>query len=105
MHSKTLGDALDAWDIMRTDDAAVHTFFSAGPAGLPTQTAFSQSTRWPSLDRDREGGDGSARRQSLETDGIAPALKSLRQDGDQRGQVRGAGSVAAGWKCPGIDSP
>jgi dihydroxyacid dehydratase/phosphogluconate dehydratase len=50
VHSKTLGDALNAWDIMRTNDAAVHKFFSAGPAGIPTQTAFSQSTRWPSLD-------------------------------------------------------
>ena len=30
--------------------------FKAGPAGIPTQTAFSQSTRWPSLDADREHG-------------------------------------------------
>jgi dihydroxy-acid dehydratase len=41
---------------MRTDDAAVHKFYSAGPAGIPTQTAFSQSTRWPSLDNDRADG-------------------------------------------------
>jgi dihydroxy-acid dehydratase len=34
-------------------DAAVHGFFRAGPGGVPTQTAFSQSTRWPSLDLDR----------------------------------------------------
>jgi hypothetical protein len=26
-----------------TEDEAVHTFFRAGPAGIPTQTAFSQS--------------------------------------------------------------
>jgi dihydroxy-acid dehydratase len=30
--------------------------YLAGPAGIPTQTAFSQSTRWPSLDLDRETG-------------------------------------------------
>ncbi|WP_448287117.1 hypothetical protein, partial [Phormidesmis priestleyi] len=41
---------------MRTDNEAVHTFFKAGPAGIPTQQAFSQSTRWDSLDRDREQG-------------------------------------------------
>jgi dihydroxy-acid dehydratase len=41
---------------MRTDDTAVHTFFKAGPAGIPTQQAFSQSTRWESLDLDRENG-------------------------------------------------
>jgi dihydroxy-acid dehydratase len=56
IHSKTLGDALDNWDIARTDDAAVHKFYSAGPAGIPTQTAFSQDTRWPSLDADRANG-------------------------------------------------
>ncbi|MGB1142449.1 MAG: dihydroxy-acid dehydratase, partial [Halioglobus sp.] len=56
VHSATLGDALDNWDIVRTNDDAVHTFYSAGPAGIPTQTAFSQDTRWPSLDNDRAGG-------------------------------------------------
>ncbi|XGV96628.1 MAG: dihydroxy-acid dehydratase [Leptolyngbya sp. BL-A-14] len=56
VHSPTLKDALDRWDVMRTDDAAVHTFFKAGPAGIPTQQAFSQSTRWDSLDLDREQG-------------------------------------------------
>jgi dihydroxy-acid dehydratase len=34
----------------------VHTFYRAGPAGIPTQVAFSQSTRWPSLDLDRKEG-------------------------------------------------
>jgi len=56
VHSRTLGEALDQWDIMRTEDPAVHRFYQAGPAGIPTQTAFSQETRWPSLDQDRQGG-------------------------------------------------
>jgi dihydroxy-acid dehydratase len=56
VHSASMGEALDAWDIKRTDDDAVHRFYSAGPAGIPTQTAFSQDTRWPSLDDDRAGG-------------------------------------------------
>jgi dihydroxy-acid dehydratase len=56
VHSQTLKDALDRWDVMQTDDAAVHTFFKAGPAGIPTQQAFSQSTCWDSLDRDRATG-------------------------------------------------
>jgi dihydroxy-acid dehydratase len=49
-------DALDAWDIQRNPDEAVKTFFLAGPAGIPTQVAFSQATRWPSLDTDRAEG-------------------------------------------------
>ena len=56
VHSPTMGEALDAWDIVRTEDPEVHKFYSAGPAGIPTQTAFSQDTRWPSLDADRAGG-------------------------------------------------
>jgi dihydroxy-acid dehydratase len=56
VHSPNMGDALDNWDIVRTDNADVHKFFSAGPGGIPTQTAFSQDTRWPSLDNDREDG-------------------------------------------------
>ena len=56
VHSKTLGDALARWDIRRTSDAAVHTFFKAAPGGVPTQVAFSQERRWESLDLDREKG-------------------------------------------------
>ncbi|MEQ5836884.1 dihydroxy-acid dehydratase [Marinobacter sp. NFXS9] len=56
VHSPTLADALTDWDIMRQPSEAVVEFFKAGPAGIPTQQAFSQSTRWPSLDGDRENG-------------------------------------------------
>jgi dihydroxy-acid dehydratase len=56
VHSKTMKDALDAWDIARNPADAVKTFYMAGPAGIPTQVAFSQSTRWPSLDTDRAEG-------------------------------------------------
>ncbi len=56
VHSKSLSAALDKWDIVNNRDAKVAEFFKAGPAGIPTQTAFSQSTRWPSLDADRENG-------------------------------------------------
>ena len=40
----------------RSNDPAVHAFYSAGPAGIPTQTAFSQSTRYDTLDLDRAAG-------------------------------------------------
>ena len=56
VHSGTMREALAQWDIMLNDDVEVAEFFKAGPAGIPTQTAFSQSTRWPSLDNDRENG-------------------------------------------------
>jgi len=56
VHSRTMADALAQWDLMRTGDSDVRRFYSAGPAGIPTQTAFSQDTRWPSLDTDRQAG-------------------------------------------------
>lgn len=56
IHSPTMKDALERWDVTRTDNEAVHTFFRAGPAGIPTQVAFSQNTRWPTLDLDRQSG-------------------------------------------------
>jgi dihydroxy-acid dehydratase len=56
VHSSTLGAALDRWDVIRSHDPGLQEFFKAGPAGIPTQTAFSQDTRWDSLDTDREGG-------------------------------------------------
>jgi dihydroxy-acid dehydratase len=56
VHSKTMGEALKKWDIADQPSEAVKTFYKAGPAGIPTQTAFSQSTRWPSVDPDRENG-------------------------------------------------
>jgi dihydroxy-acid dehydratase len=56
VHSKTMKDALDQWDIARNPSDAVKTFYMAGPGGIPTQVAFSQSARWPSLDTDRAEG-------------------------------------------------
>ncbi|MDX1634752.1 MAG: dihydroxy-acid dehydratase [Marinobacter sp.] len=56
VHSKTLAEALSHWDIMRSPTPEVVEFYKAGPAGIPTQQAFSQSTRYPSLDGDRATG-------------------------------------------------
>ncbi len=49
VHSKTMKDALEQWDIARNPSDAVKTFYMAGPGGIPTQVAFSQAARWPSL--------------------------------------------------------
>ena len=57
VHAPTLGEALDAWDLMRdtcTDTARQR--YLAAPGGVPTQQAFSQSQTWDSPDLDRSGG-------------------------------------------------
>ncbi|HEV7323196.1 MAG TPA: dihydroxy-acid dehydratase [Ensifer sp.] len=56
VHSATIGDAIDRWDITRTSSETVRTFFRAAPGGIPTQVAFSQEARWDELDTDREKG-------------------------------------------------
>jgi dihydroxy-acid dehydratase len=56
VHAKTMKDALDKWDIARNPSEDVKHFYMAGPAGIPSQVAFSQNTRWPSLDVDRAEG-------------------------------------------------
>ena len=56
VHSATIGDALDRWDVAVSTSEAVKTFYRAAPGGVPTQVAFSQDRRWDELDLDRETG-------------------------------------------------
>ena len=56
VHSDSLASALSDWDIMQTERDDVRTLYAAGPAGIPTQQAFSQAVRWPTLDTDRHSG-------------------------------------------------
>ena len=83
VHSETLAEALDRWDIARSsswDEARLR--YSAGPAGIPTQQAFSQSTRWPSLDLDREHGCVRDRAHAYSQDGgLAVLYGNLADDG------------------------
>ena len=53
---ENLAAVLDQWDVIRNPSPEVAEFFKAGPAGIRTTQAFSQSTRWTSLDTDRENG-------------------------------------------------
>lgn len=56
IHTPTIGEAIDEWDICRTNDETVMQFYMAAPGNIPTQTAFSQSKMYNSLDLDRSGG-------------------------------------------------
>ena len=56
VHASSLGEAIDTWDVRRTQDRHVLDFFKAAPGGIPTQTAFSQDRHYPDLDLDRARG-------------------------------------------------
>ncbi|MBY0577672.1 MAG: dihydroxy-acid dehydratase [Burkholderiales bacterium] len=54
VHGRTMGEALEKWDVRRTE--ASREFFRAAPGGVPTTLAFSQDCRFESLDLDRTSG-------------------------------------------------
>lgn len=91
VHSKTLGEALEHWDVMRKPGEKVEQFYAAGPAGIPTQEAFSQDTRWPELDRDRGTGCIRDREHAYSEDGGLAVLY---------GNIAERGSVV---KTAGVD--
>ena len=82
VHAPTMKEALDQWDIMRNPSDKVKEFYKAGPAGIPTQTAFSQSTRWPTLDGDRENGCIRSLEHAFSLEGGLAVLKgNIAEDG------------------------
>jgi dihydroxy-acid dehydratase len=56
VHAESLEHALSRNDIKRSASAATREFFAAAPGGVPTQVAFSQASRYESLDEDRACG-------------------------------------------------
>ncbi|MGV2496631.1 dihydroxy-acid dehydratase [Pelagerythrobacter aerophilus] len=82
VHSPTLADALDSWDIARTNSPAVQEFFRAAPGGVPTQTAFSQNRRWSELDLDRRAGVIRSAEHAFSKDGgLAVLYGNVAEDG------------------------
>nr|WP_072576436.1 dihydroxy-acid dehydratase [Suttonella ornithocola] len=56
VHSLTLKEALQTYDLTHSPSQTVIDFYRAGPAGLPSQTAFSQNCHYDSVDTDRANG-------------------------------------------------
>ncbi|TIL74472.1 MAG: dihydroxy-acid dehydratase [Mesorhizobium sp.] len=82
VHTASLGEALDHWDISRTSSQNVRDFFLAAPGGVPTQVAFSQDRRWDELDVDREKGVIRSAQYPFSKDGGLAVLKgNLALDG------------------------
>ena len=75
VHALTMGDALDQWDISRTNSDTVRNFFMAAPGGVRTTQAFSQSNRWAELDLDRQSGAIRAPDSAFSKDGGLAVLK------------------------------
>jgi dihydroxy-acid dehydratase len=82
VHSTTMGEALNEWDIVRSKNDTARRLYSAGPAGIPTQQAFSQNERWPSLDEDRASGCIRSLEHAYSTEGgLAVLFGNIAEDG------------------------
>ncbi|HWV19622.1 MAG TPA: dihydroxy-acid dehydratase [Devosia sp.] len=75
VHAATMGDAIDKWDISRTNSESVRQFYMAAPGGVRTTQAFSQSNRWAELDLDRQNGVIRSAENPFSKDGGLAVLK------------------------------
>ncbi|WP_297112587.1 dihydroxy-acid dehydratase [uncultured Devosia sp.] len=75
VHAATMGDAIDKWDISRTNSESVRQFYMAAPGGVRTTQAFSQSNRWKELDTDRTNGAIRSPENPFSKDGGLAVLK------------------------------
>jgi dihydroxy-acid dehydratase len=82
VHAKTMGDAVDQWDICRRPSTAVKKFYCAAPGGVRTIEPFSQEQRWPGLDTDRTNGVTREAAHAFSQDGgLAVLYGNIAQDG------------------------
>ena len=82
VHSATMGEALEKWDIMRTDAEDIQQFYRAAPGGERCLEAFAQSKRYSSLDQDREKGCVRSREYAYSQDGgLAVLYGNMASDG------------------------
>ena len=82
VHSPSLKDAFERWDIMRTKSESVRTFYRAAPGGVRTEVAFSQDKRFDDLDTDRARGCIRSAEHAFSKDGgLAVLFGNLARDG------------------------
>jgi len=99
VHSASLGDALDANDVVNEANTVPREMFRAAPGGIPTQEAFSQSERWKSLDTDRQAGCiRSVEHAYSKEGGLAVLFGNIAERGCI---VKTAGVDASIWKFTG----
>jgi len=82
VHSATMGEALEQWDLIRTDAVDIQQFYRAAPGGERCIEAFAQSKRFSSLDLDRENGCIRSQKYAYSQDGgLAVLYGNLAVDG------------------------
>jgi len=82
VHSATMGEGLEKWDVMRTDAVDVQQFYRAAPGGERCLEAFAQSKRYAELDLDRTTGCIRSQEHAYSQDGgLAVLYGNMASDG------------------------
>lgn len=82
IHESSLEAAIKKWDIANDENITAKKMYRAGPAGIPTQIAFSQACRFDDLDLDRVSGCiRSAENAYSQEGGLAILSGNLAEDG------------------------
>lgn len=82
VHAKSLAEALDRWDVLRSTDPTVNEFYCAAPGGVRTLQPFSQAKRFGALDLDRKAGVIRSTYHAYSTDGgLAVLHGNLAEEG------------------------
>ncbi|MDR3724126.1 MAG: dihydroxy-acid dehydratase [Terracidiphilus sp.] len=82
VHTKTLGEAIDKYDVKRAPSAATLEFYRAAPGGVRTTEPFSQSARYDVLDLDRTAGAIHDKAHAFSQDGgLAVLFGNIAEEG------------------------
>jgi len=99
VHTATMAEAIERFDVTNSQDEELKQFFRAGPGGVPTQTAFSQSRRFKTLDTDRKNGCIRSKEHAYSQEGgLAVLFGNIAEDGCI---VKTAGVDESIWKFSG----
>jgi dihydroxy-acid dehydratase len=82
VHSETMEEAIQKWDVVTANDAKVDEFYRAAPGGVRTTQAFSTKNRYKELDRDRKAGVIRSAEHAFSKDGgLAVLYGNLAEEG------------------------
>ena len=82
IHSPTMAQAINNWDVAITNNKVAHDLFLAAPGGVRTTQAFSQSREYNELDLDRANGVIRSKDNAFSTDGgLAVLFGNIAQEG------------------------
>ncbi len=99
VHTATMAEAIARFDVTTSDDEELKQFFRAAPGGVRTQTAFSQSNRFKTLDTDRQNGCIRAKDHAYSQEGgLAVLFGNIAEEGCI---VKTAGVDESIWKFSG----